>query len=105
MLSKILCSRDIGSDLCSDVIQYDEVSFAKADSKRLETYHFNLLVRVETGFSISCEVTVDLDGVFVTTLVRIYPVVSYKVQMRKVEKRHQSSTTDVNINNTNDKPH
>lgn len=45
---------------------------------RQETYHLKPLVRVKTGLSISCKVTVDLDGVSVTALVRIYPVVPYK---------------------------
>ena len=69
---------------------------AKADSKRFKTYHFNPLFRVETGISISCEVTIDLDRISVTTLVRIYPVVSYKVHREKIINQ----APDVNIMNT-----
>lgn len=64
------------------------MSFVKADSKILQTYHLNPLVRVETCLSISCEVTIDLDGVSVTTLVRINPVVSYKVHRERTSIKH-----------------
>lgn len=76
-----------------DVKHDFRVSFVKDDSKRLKTYHFNLLVRVETGISISCEVTVDLDGISVTTLIRIYPIVSYKVHREKINNQAPNVNT------------
>ena len=55
----------------------------EADSNTLEAYHLCPLVRGETCLSVSCEVAVDLDGVAVTALVRIYPVLTYKVHKKK----------------------
>lgn len=59
---------NLSSDLC----------ISKTSIKRLETHHLRLFVREETGLSISSEITEHLDGVSVTPLVRIYPVVTCK---------------------------
>lgn len=53
-----------------------------------QAYCLNPLVRVKTRLSISSEVAEDLDGIPVTALVGIYPVVSYgKKRKKKKEQR------------------
>uniref|UniRef100_A0A3P9AQG8 Uncharacterized protein n=1 Tax=Esox lucius TaxID=8010 RepID=A0A3P9AQG8_ESOLU len=67
---------------------YDSLSSQTAGW--FETHSFNPLVRIEAGLSLSGEVTENLDGVPVTALVGVDPVVTWDEKTGVISIRRQT---------------